>query len=114
MDFPLINSVAALPQNTAEFTEALEQHGQIAVLHIATGTQAHIFQLRRRHLSDTGYFRQRQRPHKLCHLMGSDNELAVGFIHIGSDFSEKLHRRHARRGGEVQLPFDGLADLLSY
>jgi protein-L-isoaspartate O-methyltransferase len=36
------------PQNTAKFTEALKQHGQIAVLHIATGTQAHIFQLRYR------------------------------------------------------------------
>jgi hypothetical protein len=35
--------VAALPQNTPKFTEALKQHGQIAVLHIATGPQAHIF-----------------------------------------------------------------------
>lgn len=46
--------------------------------------------------------------------MGSDNELAVGFIHVRGDFGKKLYRRDPRRGGEAQLPFNGFADLLGY
>ena len=82
MDFALVNAVAALPQDTAKLTKTFKQHRQIAVLHVATGTQPHIFQLRRRHLPDAGNFRQRQRPHKLRHLMRGNDELAIRLVHI--------------------------------
>jgi nucleotidyltransferase/DNA polymerase involved in DNA repair len=72
---PIFSSFVIAPHQVAEFVRALplakipgvgkvsaaklentlKQHGQIAVLHIATGTQAHIFQLRCRYLPDAGY-----------------------------------------------------------
>ena len=51
-DFSFINPLAAFPQYPPKFTKALEQHRQIAVLHIFTGPQPHALELRGGNLAD--------------------------------------------------------------
>lgn len=45
-------------------------------------------------------------------LLRRNHKLTVGFIHVGSNFGEKLDRRNARRRRQLQLVEDRLADFL--
>ena len=113
-DFSFINAVAAFPQYSPEFTKALKQHCQIAVLYIFAGSQAHAFQLRGGDFADARDLRQRQRFDKLRYLVRRNDKLAVRFIQIRGDFCQKFYRRNAGRSSQIELAMDGLTDLLRH
>ena len=46
--------------------------------------------------------------------MRRNHKLAVGFIEIGGDFGEKLHRGDTGGSGQLQLMVNGLADLFGH
>ncbi|MNE53196.1 hypothetical protein D3C80_1479080 [compost metagenome] len=114
VDTALVNPLTALPQHAPKLTKTLEQHRQIAFLHVFTGAQPQVFQLGGGDFADTGYFTQRQGFQKMRNLIGRDHVLAVRFVEIRGDFGEKLYRRDTGRGGEIQFIRNGLADRLRH
>ncbi len=82
------------------------------MLHVGAGDKPHFLQPLGGHLADAGDLAERQLLQKRRHLRRRDHVLPVRLVHLGGDFGEKLDRRNAGRGGEVQFVGDRLADLL--
>ncbi len=62
-------------------------------------------------LADTYEFFDRERVEDLLGGFGGDEGVAVGLVHVGSEFGEELVGGDADRAGEVELVLDEPTDF---